>query len=62
VNVFALNDYQQALSWGHVRGDVPLSRRDQMRYRFMTDLYGLRMVRAALRSVSACRCRAGCGK
>jgi coproporphyrinogen III oxidase-like Fe-S oxidoreductase len=45
VNVFSLNDYQQALSQGRMSVGMrhPLSRRDQMRYRFMTDLYGLRL-------------------
>jgi coproporphyrinogen III oxidase-like Fe-S oxidoreductase len=45
VNASSLKDYQHLLAGGHLSASMmyPLSRRDQMRYRFMTDLVGLKL-------------------
>ena len=45
VNTFSINDYNQAIQEGRlsVMGQACFSRRDQMRYRFMMQLFGLRL-------------------
>ena len=47
VNTFSLADYARRIESGHTStmGRISFSKRDEMRYRFMMDLFGLRLDR-----------------
>ena len=51
VNTFSLADYARRIESGHTStmGRISFSKRDEMRYRFMMDLFGLRLDRKAWR-------------
>ena len=51
VNTFSLSDYERRIEGGHTStmGRIEFSKRDEMRYRFMMDLFGLRLDRKAWR-------------
>ena len=63
VNTFSLREYGQAIDAGRmsVSASQNYGKREQMRYRFMMELFGLRFDRAALpQDRLACRPSAGC--
>jgi coproporphyrinogen III oxidase-like Fe-S oxidoreductase len=52
VNTFSLSDYERRIEGGRTStmGRIEFSKRDEMRYRFMMDLFGLRLDRLAWRN------------
>ncbi len=61
VNDFSINDYNEAIAAGHmpIMGKTVLSRRDLMRYRFLLDLYKLRLDKKRFEREFGCSLDAG---
>ncbi|TVR91018.1 MAG: hypothetical protein EA416_10325, partial [Trueperaceae bacterium] len=53
-NTFSLKNYADAIEQGHLSVDarMPLHRKDQLRYRLMMDLFGLRLDKRAFREAN----------
>lgn len=61
VNTFSISDYNAAIEAGHmsIMGKTELSRRDLMRYRFLLDLYRLRLDKRRFKADFGCSVEAG---
>ena len=65
VNTFSVNDYNAAIESGRMSlmGKTTFSKRDRMRYRFMMQLFGLRLDKRQFKEDFGCTVEAGlpCG-
>ena len=61
VNTFSVNDYNAAIESGRMSlmGKTTFSKRDRMRYRFMMQLFGLRLDKRQFKEDFGCTVEAG---
>ena len=61
VNTFSINDYNKDIEAGHMSlmGKTTFSKRDRMRYRFMMQLFGLRLDKRQFKEDFGCTVEAG---